>query len=148
LGKSGTGRIIFNGNSGTIASANWFTGEPEINETTGEITYPSRGIIGYNEEGTYGIISPSNAGMCIDLDQGWIDAYNFKLTSKNIYLNSDPSYDHSGVMDSNDVYKNYYLRIGEENKTGFIGLDTDGKLDIRVNSLYITSNMGNENLLK
>jgi hypothetical protein len=28
--------------------------------------------------------------MAIDLTNGHIDAYNFKLTSKNIYLNSNP----------------------------------------------------------
>jgi hypothetical protein len=40
------------------------------------------------------------------------------------------------------------MRIGSENKTGFIGLDNEGFLDIRVNSLQITGNVGNENLLR
>jgi hypothetical protein len=43
--------------------------------------------------------------MCIDLDDGHIDAYNFKLTSKNIYLNSNPS-------TSND----YYFYVGDTDK--------------------------------
>lgn len=49
LGKSGRGRIIFNGNSGTIASANWFTGEFNEQHKDYDATsnpYPNGGKIG------------------------------------------------------------------------------------------------------
>ena len=35
LGKAGSGRIIFNGNYGVIASANWFFGNPDLAEVYG-----------------------------------------------------------------------------------------------------------------
>ena len=155
LGKSGSGRIIFNGEHGTIASANWYTGEhnsehEDYDETSNP--YPNRGII---DKTTGKITKSSNAGMCIDLDSGWMDAYNFKLTSKNIYLNSNPIHNPDDETDIRygvtNIYEDddsYYLRIGEENKTGFLSLDTNGKLSIRVNSLQITGNLGNENLLR
>jgi hypothetical protein len=38
LGKSGRGRIIFNGNYGVIASANWFSSGGSIGGETGGIT--------------------------------------------------------------------------------------------------------------
>ena len=143
LGKSGSGRIIFNGNSGTIASSNWFTGSDTITtDINGNHTYPNGGVITNGK-----ITRSSDDGMCIDLDNGQIDAYNFKLTSKNIYLNSNPVDGHSHIINSKDRYSNYYLRIGENNKTGFIGLDTDGRLEMRVNSMQLTAQIGNENLL-
>ena len=156
LGKSGSGRIIFNGDHGTIASSNWFTGDPADYDRNNN-SYPNGGQLGTNEDGLNTIVKSSNAGMCIDLDQGWIDAYNFKLTSKNIHLNSNPTYNPDnengslrrwGITNPYNNYDEYYLRIGEENKTGFIGLDTDGKLEIRVNSFWLTGNLGNENLFK
>jgi hypothetical protein len=69
LGKAGRGRIIFNGNSGTIASANWYTGSEDswIEDGKGSYTYPKGGII----DSTTGTIErASDAGMCIDLDNG------------------------------------------------------------------------------
>jgi hypothetical protein len=56
LGKAGKGRILFDGNYGFIASANWFTGKNAADPDTG-------GLIGSN--GT--IDRPSDAGLCIDL---------------------------------------------------------------------------------
>lgn len=147
FGKSGKGRIIFNGNYGVIASSNWFTGID---------TYDANGDLQENK----GKINPdgslvsSNAGMCINLESGHIDAYNFKITSKNIYLNSTPT--------ENDSYNGnnpYYFRIGsdgtsfmgqidQQRTNGYIGLTTSGDLDIRVNKLTITEQLGGENLLR
>ena len=80
IGKSSHGRIEFDGNNGFIASANWF-------ENGGEI-----------KDGA--IFKNSTGGMLINLQDGHIDAYNFKLTSENIQLNSSPE-----VGD-------YYIQIG------------------------------------
>jgi hypothetical protein len=64
IGKSGGGRIMFDGNNGFIASANWFTGKDNNTHTDyGEDNpYPNGGKI---VNGT--ISKSSNAGMCIDL---------------------------------------------------------------------------------
>ena len=87
--------------------------------------------------------------MCIDLDAGHIDAYNFKLTSKNIYLNSNPNDANiPGSTEVRDNYKDYLMRFGDEKKTGYIGLKSNGELEIRVNSLHITGSLGNKNLLQ
>lgn len=87
--------------------------------------------------------------MCIDLDAGHIDAYNFKLTSKDIYLNSNPDDPNiPGSTNTRDEYSNYYMRIGDQLKTGYIGLTRDGELEIRVNSLHITGSLGSKNLLQ
>ena len=48
------------------------------------------GAEGWIQSGNY---SPNVDGMCIDLDDGHIDAYNFKLTSKNVLINSNPDDD-------------------------------------------------------
>jgi hypothetical protein len=56
LGKSSCGQIVFDGNRGTIRSGNYI-----------EKTYNTAG-----------------AGMLIDLEEGHIDAYNFKLTSARL----------------------------------------------------------------
>lgn len=144
FGKAGAGRIIFNGNNGILASANWFSGVPEADEATGEIDTPYKGTIDANGK----IKTPSNAGMCIDLDDGYIDAYNFRLTSQNIYMNSNPT-----------AEKDYYFRIGSDGTAfrgqigqkrtdGYLALDKNGNLDIKVNSLSITEMLGGANLLK
>ena len=58
LGKSGRGRITFNGDQGTIQSGNYIK---------------------------------NTSGMQINLEQGAIDAYNFKLTSKYVTIDSSKS---------------------------------------------------------
>lgn len=141
IGKAGGGRIMFDGNNGFIASANWFTGtdnsdHPEHGENN---PYPNGGQIGNN--GT--ILKSSNAGMCIDLQDGHIDAYNFKLSSNNIYLNSNPT----GV-DPNDDRDQYYLQIGNDKNAGLISFDKDGKLQIYVRELFLKSSIGGPNLLR
>ena len=66
----------------------------------------------------------------------------------NIYFNSNPWDEHINNNSITDNYSNYYFKIGDENKIGYIGLDNEGKLIVRVNELHITDNLGNENLLK
>lgn len=148
LGKSGAGRIIFNGNYGIIASSNWFS-RPLRDENGDYIDEDGNksGTIYYSNGGEldkYGKISKTGIdGMCIDLESGHIDAYNFRLTSKNIYFNSNPSWVNDG-----DAFNNgYFMKIGNEAK-GFISLDADGNLVIRTNSFYLTGQTGSENLLR
>ena len=144
LGKAGSGRIIFNGDSGILASANWFTGGQSPGDDEDD-PYPKGGRVNK----TRGITRSSSAGMCIDLDNGQIDAYNFKLTSANIYLNSTPGDGClSHINDSSDRYSNYYMRIGDAARTGYIGLTSNGDLEIRVNSLQLTGQLGNKNLFQ
>lgn len=110
LGKAGNGRILFNGNYGIIASANWYTGTEDTWEPDGNggVSYPKGGIIGSTGE----IEQYSNAGMCINLEDGHMDAYNFKLTSQNIYLNSNPTSetDHYISIGGNSTQGQFYLQ--------------------------------------
>jgi hypothetical protein len=62
MGRSGEGRILFDGTSGSIQSGNYMPGTSE----------------------------EAGSGMRIDLTEGHIDAYAFKLTSKSITLDSSP----------------------------------------------------------
>ena len=105
LGKSGSGRIEFDGNNNLIRSALW----------NGKI----------NNDGK--IITAGTQGMAISLKTGHIDAHAFKLTSKNIKLNS------GNFVDEN----NPYLFIGDENS--FIKFDSTGGLNIKVASFSLSS---------
>ena len=68
MGRSGEGRILFDGTSGSIQSGNYMPGTPA----------------------SPGISEKPGSGMRIDLTEGHIDAYDFKLTSKSITLDSSP----------------------------------------------------------
>jgi hypothetical protein len=109
LGKNGKGRIIFDGDYGLIKSAFW------------------DGTIGTN-----GIINHGSKGMAIDLENGHIDAHDFKLTSNHINLESNPP-PGGNWMDIGD--DNTYLRFSNE-----------GELSIRVTNFELTYHQG-ENLL-
>lgn len=141
IGKTGGGRIMFDGNKGFIASANWFAGkyneETETYDKGGRIT--SSGIQ-YYEDSSDGIPYASTDGLCIDLQNGYLDAYNFKLTSDNIYLNSNPV--------TENYITDYFLKIGDESKGDYISFDSSGKLRLQVNEFYLTGNMGGVNLLR
>lgn len=95
IGKKTGGRIILDGNNGYIASQNWFAAGGKI------------------ENG--GLSGSAEAGMAIDLQQGHIDAYNFKLKSYGIQMNSNPT---NG---------NKYIYIGDPNKHLFYGLNSAGQ---------------------
>ena len=168
LGKAGAGRIIFNGNYGVIASSNWFAGnDPQEHPERGGVV--GRDIVNNKE----GIIRTSTAGMCIDLVNGHMDAYDFKLTGSRIHFNSHPETYKSNPLytDYPDTYGDlvgYLMRIGHDGKTkvdyaeshltmeelaeratpGYMMMDGDGNLTIRVNSLYITESLGGTNLLQ
>lgn len=156
LGKAGAGRILFSGNYGVIASANWFTGSHPADEND---PFPGGGKV--NETG---ITRASTAGMCIDLQSGHIDAYDFKITSSTLHFNSNPQdIPEQGIV-------GYYMRIGNDGRTrvdyaqglswvsnddyaalatpGYLALDAHGNLTIRVNSLYLTEQLGGANLLR
>ena len=109
LGKTGKGRITFDGNNGYIASAQW--------------------------DGTFnfeGVAKTGSKGMLIDLNNGHIDAHDFKLTSGNIKLDSNPDLGGNWIDIGND---DTYLRFSNE-----------GNLDIRVTNFELTYHEG-ENLL-
>lgn len=162
LGKAGAGRILFNGNYGVIASANWFAGDPTCVDADGNPN--GGGRVGYDTVNKVeGIINTSTAGMCIDLVNGHIDAYDFKLTGSRIHFNSHPE-----MYDNNPLITGYLMRIGHDGKTrvdyaeswlneeqlaeratpGYITMDGKGNLNMRVNSLYITEALGGTNLLQ
>jgi hypothetical protein len=111
--------------------------------------------------------------MCIDLVNGHMDAYDFKLTGSRIHFNSHPETYKSNPLytDYPDVYGDlvgYLMRIGHDGKTkvdyaeshltmeelaeratpGYMMMDGDGNLTMRVNSLYITESLGGTNLLQ
>ena len=168
LGKAGKGRIIFNGNYGVVASSNWFAGDNTVVDDNGNPV--GGGVVGYqvDDEGKTkeGILKTSTAGMCIDLVNGHIDAYDFKLTGSRIHFNSNPE-----QYTNNPEYPRltgYLMRIGHDGKTrvdpgenwltdaqlamratpGYITFDAAGNLTMRVNNLYITGSLGGTNLLQ
>ena len=149
LGKSSKGRVWFDGNDGFIYSGNWLSsfGSAKPFEN---LTDADGNIIGHT-------LKPGTAGLALDLNNGHIDAYNFKVTSNNIYLNSNPP------------DEGYYFRIGNngqqiddahtdqderdqqasgQSTRGYMSFSKDGELDIRVNSLSITGQLGGINLLQ
>lgn len=109
LGKSGKGRIEFNGNEGTITSSNY------VSSSDATESNPA-------------------GGMKIDLETGHIDAYNFKLTGKCLYLNANPNTDE------------HYLLIGDKSANNYIEYDPSDGLNISVTNLSISYALG-ENLL-
>lgn len=110
IGHSGGGRISFDGSKGIIASGNWFG------------TVNSNGTI--SNQGT--------SGMCIDLSNGHIDAYNFKLSSSTIFLNSDPN-------NSED-----YMKIGNDDT--YIQFTKNGALNLVVDSFQLRSGGTNQSI--
>lgn len=119
LGKSDKGRIEFDGNYGIIRSTYW---DGKINSTTGTI----------DQRGT--------KGMAISLENGHIDARNFRLTAGEtetnpiIDINSDP------VNDTDPWFK-----VGNEN--AYIKFLKNGSLSIQVTDLKFTYSQG-KNLLR
>lgn len=113
LGKSGKGRILFNGDQGYIASATW----------NGSVT-PD------------GIATTGSQGMLIDLENGHIDAHDFRLTSGNLEL------------DSNPLKGDSFLCIGDSSEENpFLKFTNDGELKIKVTNFELTYHSG-QNLLK
>lgn len=142
LGKSGKGRIYFDGNNGFIYSANWWNSFYN-QEDDGKLVLIDTNNPPIKDDGTIG---QGTNGLAIDLTNGHIDAYNFKLTSKNIYLNSNPDMD----QEEND----YYFSIGNSGSAegdsptpGSLTFDRDGNLVIKVNHFTLTGNLGGTNLL-
>ena len=126
IGKSGAGRISFDGTHGFIYSQNWLN---SFMRDDGSYNNPF-----YIEEKN-GIkkisLNKGSAGMAIDLQSGHIDAYDFKLTSSGIYLNSSPE-NYSNEEDQ------YYFKIG--NKASYIHYDKQGQLIVNINNAHIQSN--------
>ena len=123
IGKSGGGRIAFDGNRGIIHSTNWL-----YNKGTNTLRTQ---IFNNNKE-----LMPGSQGMAIDLQNGHIDAYNFKLSSAGIQLNSDPP---AGGD---------YIYIGPNDSTRpHIRYSENGGLEVKVDSLAITGTIGGQNLL-
>ena len=73
----------------------------------------------------------STDGMKIDLNSGLIDAYNFKLTSAGIYLNSNKS--------DND----YYFYLGDKNSTdsnkSYISYSHSGTLSANLQNITLST---------
>lgn len=138
IGKSGGGRIAFDGNQGFIYSSNWLN-SPHYDKQGNETNDPFR-----DENGVINL-NPGTQGMAIDLQSGHIDANDFKLTSSGILLNSNPSED----PDSNDKY---YLAIGNLQKidsptSTYIRYDSSGNLEIKVSKFELIGAYGANNLL-
>ena len=128
LGKSGAGRIEFDGNRSVIYSSNWYQSFYETDEE-GNIVLKDLSTPPFNNDGT---INKGTDGLCIDLDDGRIDAYNFKLTSN--YVNFDSS---ESAQD--------WMFIGDENTT-YLQFTAQGGLNIKVTNFELTYHQG-ENLL-
>ena len=98
IGKSGGGRISFDGNQGFIYSDNWlqsFKGQetvvdPETNEEKVITTFKNAFIPIRDEADNiiYYELGEGKDGMAIDLRSGHIDANNFRLRSENVKFTS------------------------------------------------------------
>lgn len=129
LGKSGGGRISFDGTHGFIYSQTWldsFKQYDENNQWTGRYNNP----FSVDANGKITLNKGSN-GMAIDLQSGHIDAYNFRLTSNGIYLNSSPE-NYTNEEDQ------YYFKIG--NDKSYIHCNKNGELVVNVRDAEIYSN--------
>ena len=111
LGKSGGGRISFDGNQGFIYSDNWLNGfyeskTTEIKDAEGNVTgvkvttefkdpanKPFQPIVDESNNIMYYELGEGEDGMAIDLRSGHIDANNFRLRSENIKMSSGKSLD-------------------------------------------------------
>ena len=138
LGKSGGGRISFDGTHGFIYSQTWldsFKQYDENNQWTGRYNNP----FNVNVNGNI-TLNKGSDGMAIDLQSGHIDAYNFRLTSGGIYLNSSPE-NYANEEDQ------YYFKIGNMKSGGYITLDRGYNLIAKLNSLELTGITSGKNLL-
>jgi hypothetical protein len=68
-------------------------------------------------------LNTGKAGMAIDLQNGHIDAYDFKLSSNGINLSANP--------DNND---GYYFKVG--NDIYNLAFDKDGNLILNINDIH------------
>ena len=137
IGKSGAGRISFDGTHGFIYSQNWLNSFKiyqdkidkdgnTIQEWTGRYENPFK----ISEQGQV-LLKNGRDGMAIDLQNGHIDAYNFRLTSGGIYLNSSPE-NYANEEDQ------YYFKIG--NDKSYIHCNKNGELIVNVESTNLRSN--------
>ena len=120
IGKSGGGRISFDGNQGFIYSDNWLQSFEEGSRNKAFIPQYDE-----NRNITHYELGEGKDGMAIDLRSGHIDANNFRLRSENIKMSS-------GKAVEGD---NYYFVLGNDNN--FIKMDGDGDLTIQVSDLTI-----------
>lgn len=93
IGKAGNGRINFDGNNGFIYSGSWWNsfykrdgnGNIILDEITKKPIFEKQPFIVTNDNIT---MNTGKDGLAIDLQNGHIDAYNFKLTSSKLLLDS------------------------------------------------------------
>ena len=113
LGKSGHGRITFDGNKGIIQSGNYKT-----------TTQTNKG-----------------RGMCIDLDDAWLETPGFKFSGQPGAWN-----DIDG--EKNKWYNNYYFIAG--NNESYLRFSKEYELEINVDRFSLTNNqvLGSSNLLR
>lgn len=193
LGKSGRGRINFDGNKGTITSSSYIDNDngrgmlidldngyinlkgdnsdvvinAKVKETDSSLKdYSDKPYFSitrnykdgddlkkayliliddkdkdknsyYLQSFNYATSEDNTEGMKIDLLNGHIDAYDFKLTSKGIQLNSDP----------NNTNTSYYMFIGQ-NSGPYISYSGNGRLIMKVNSLEISGIDSNGNSIE
>ena len=114
FGKSGRGRIYFDGNSGTISSASY---------------QQNREDKGVNK-------SPSTAGMMIDLDDGFIDMLGTTEFSETTDWNS-----YTGDKKGHTKYAEYKKEYGALYKDD--GTNSHIRLDVNSPYFQITSQSGN-----
>ena len=135
IGKAGGGRIAFDGNQGFIYSANWLNSDSFQTED-GRIN-TSKAFPSASDNSHFRTIGKGSEGMAIDLRNGHIDAYDFKLSSKGIQLNASPKDNES------------YFIIGDDtdNSKSCLKYDKDGKLTLRVNEMELIGTTENSNLL-
>ena len=124
LGKSSGGRISFDGNHGFIYSQNWIQSFENTNKLPFNYKTDSAGnIVDVN-------LNTGTDGMAIDLQNGHIDAYNFKLTSGGIRLNATP-------VEKDDDVNRYYLNVSTKDNKYYIRFNYKGDLELSINDALL-----------
>lgn len=158
IGTSGSGRIEFDGTKGVITTANWSDSIPsgiyiDLKNGIMKIRGNNKDLfyIKPNEDEAYYLQSSNfdnTQGTRFDLVTGALNAYNFKLTSNKILIDSSPDNTSSyfQIKNGNNILmdvgsSNYYLQSdGYTTGSGFYFGLTDGR--ILANDFYLQGGEG------
>ena len=140
LGKASGGRIEFDGTNSTITSAAYKNNKAglyiDLDSSPYLIVQGSQQELLYLSDTNYYLKSNNytlnSAGMKIDLTQGLIESYNFKLKSKKFELNNTP-FDYTIGIGTNQII------LGEKATNDF-DIDAGGVIFGANNNFAITEN--------
>lgn len=161
IGKSGAGRILFDGNNSTITSASYRNGGQGLFIDLDSSPYlVAKGTDGVKTETliylgneNYYLQSfdykNNSSGMRIDLNNGYIDAYKFKLQTSSFIMNSN-GYPYLKIVDTDTGEDTVIVNITKNSfalnsSDGAVTLTSFGSND--TNNAYFRINSDGTNLV-